>query len=298
MITSVASANGAWRGVMLAALVAVSFALNSALSAVAYAGGSNALTMLLVRAVIALVVLHVVLGLRGVPRILPAPKRYAALALGIPMGVGSYGLLAAIEVLPVGLAVVIFYTYPILVAITGWTTGREVFRLPFAMALGVAFMGVILALDIFGARPNPVGVALAFMAAVMIAAMYTLNDRVRADSDPQPITLHMLATTLVGYTVACAWTGDFALPHTFTAWVAFIAAPFFYTLSVSFLFVIISIIGPVRTALVMNVEPVASVLFGYLLLSQRLNGLQLIGIALVVGTVVWIERSKSSTAET
>ena len=277
-------------------MVAVSFALNTALSAMAYAGGSNPLTLLLVRAVMAFVVMHIILGSRGVPRIIPAPKRYAALALGIPMGIGSYGLLGAIEYLPVALAAVIFYTYPILVAITGWLSGREVFRLPFAMAVVVAFAGVVLALDIVGPKPHPVGVALAFMAAVMIATMITLNDRVRADGDPQPITLHMLGTTLVGYGLACVWSGDFALPHTFSSWVGFIAAPFFYTLSVSFLFVVISIIGPVRTALVMNMEPVASVVFGYVLLSQQLSGFQLTGVALVVATVVWIEGSRSSAA--
>lgn len=264
----------------------------------AYEGGSNALSVLLVRAVMAFVVLHVILGFQGVPRALPTRKRYAALALGIPMGVGSYGLLGAIEVLPVSLAVVIFYTYPILVAITGWLTGREVFRLRFAMALLVAFAGVVLALDIVDANPDPLGVALAFMAAVMIATMYTLNDRVRADGNPQPITLHMLATTCVGYGVACIWSGDFALPHTFMSWVGFIAAPFFYTLSVSILFAVIAMIGPVRTALVLNVEPVASVILGYLLLSQRLSALQLTGVALVVGTVVWIEASRSNTGST
>lgn len=278
-------------------VVAVSFALNTTLSAMAYAGGSNPLTLLFVRAAMAFGVLHVILGSRGIPRTLPPAKRYAALALGIPMGIGSYGLLSAIEYLPVALAVVIFYTYPILVAVTGWVTGREVFRLPFAIAAVVAFAGVILALNIVGAKPHPVGVALAFMAAVMIATMYTLNDRLREDGDPQPITLHMLGATFVGYGVACAWSGDFALPDTVSSWVGFIAAPFFYTLSISILFVVISIIGPMRTALLMNVEPVASVVLGYLLLSQRLSGIQMIGVALVVGAVVWIEGSKSSTAK-
>ena len=230
----------------------------------AFEGGSNAISVLLVRVVVACIVLYTALRLRDVPRRLPNRKRYAALALGIPMGLGSYGLLGAIEYLPVGLAVVIVYTYPILVAIVGWSTGREPFRLSFALSLVGVFAGIILALDISGTEPHVLGVSLAFTAAVMIAAMMILNDVVRGESDPQPITLHMLTMCLVGYASICIWTGTFALPETPYGWVGFILAPAFYTFSIIFLFRAISIVGPVRTALVMSIEPVASVIFAYL----------------------------------
>lgn len=259
----------------------------------AFSGGSDPLSVLLVRATVAWIVLYMVLGISGVTRCLPSPKRYAALALGIPMGVGSYGLLGAIEHLPVGLAVVIFYTYPILVAIVSWSTGREPFRLSFALSLAVVFGGVILALDIKGTEPHVLGIALALIAAIMIAAMMTLNDLIRGGNNPQPITLHMLTTSFIGYAVVCLWTGSFVLPTTQDGWLGFIAAPIFYTFSIIFLFLAISIVGPVRTALVMMVEPVTSVLFGYLLLSQRLTFLQLVGITLVITTVVLVEVSKS-----
>jgi drug/metabolite transporter (DMT)-like permease len=282
-----------WRGLALALIVAVSFAGTSVFAVLAYAGGSDPLSVLTARSIAAFVILHLVLGLRRIPRALPARQRNAALALGLLMAVYSYGLLGAIEYMPVALAVITFYTYPILVAVAGWLSGRESFQPRFALALIVAFAGLILALDLSAARPHPLGVSLALMAAIGLAVLLIVSERVRGDCDSRPITLHMLGTAMAAYVAVSAALGHLALPQTPSGWIGFVGAPLCYTFSIVFVFVVLSMIGPLRTALVMNIEPVASVVLGYLVLAQKLDALQLLGIAVVVGAVAFVEGSRS-----
>ncbi len=287
-----------WRGVALTLTVAASFALNSVLSALAYTGGSNAVSVITVRNVVAFAILYTILRTQGVAIALPTRQRTAALASGLLMALYSYGLLGAFEYMPVALAVITFYTYPILVAATGWISGREAFHPQHAIALVAAFSGLVLALDIWGARPHPLGLALAIMAACGLTVLLMISTRVRGDSDSRPITLHMLATTTVTYLVVSAVLGNFALPHTVPGWVGFVGTLITYTYSVVFMFVALSMIGPLRTSLTMNIEPVITVILGYLILAQELNLLQMLGIAIVLVAVVAVEALKPDAPAT
>ncbi len=287
-----------WRGVALTLTVAASFALNSVLSALAYTGGSNAVSVITVRNIVALAILYVVLRMKGVAIALPSRQRNAALACGLLMALYSYGLLGAFEYMPVALAVITFYTYPILVAATGWISGREAFHPQHAIALVAAFAGLVLALDIWGTRPHALGVALATMAACGLTVLLMVSAKVRGDSDSRPITLHMLATTTVTYLVVSAVLGNFALPHTVPGWVGFVGTLITYTYSVVFMFVALSMLGPVRTSLTMNIEPVITVVLGYLILAQELNLLQMFGIAIVLAAVISVEALKSHVPAT
>ena len=281
-----------WRGLIMALLVGMAFATNTALAAVAYTGGATPLTVLITRSVAAIGVLYLLLVLRGVPRRLPASRRYGAIALGCVFAIYSYGVLKAIEYLPVGLVVASFYTFPLLVAMVEWWHGRQAFNLRSAIALVIAFAGIVLALDVLGARLDGRGISLALMAALGVTVVLTTSARVRGDGDSRPVTLHMLIAAFVVYLLVAAWQGGLALPHTAYAWFGFVGSPVFYTFGVITLFVVLGEIGPVKTSLVMNIEPVTSVVLGYLLLDQRLGLLQVAGIGMVIAAVLLVESAK------
>lgn len=281
-----------WRGFSLAVVVAVAFAANSAFAALAYAGGSNALSVLTTRSAVAFIILYSFLAKNRVPRTLPQAKRVPVLALGLVMVISSYGLLGAVEHMPVALAVITVYTYPILVALSGWLSGREIFRPRFAVALFAAFGGLVLALDIGGVNSTAIGIGLASIAAVGVAVLLVMNERLHDGHDSRPYTLHMLGTATAIFGLASIVSGHFSFPQTPSGWVGFVSAPLCYAFAIVFLFVVLSMIGAMRTALIMNIEPVASVVLGYLLLAQKLLPLQLAGIALVVGAVIAIEAAK------
>jgi drug/metabolite transporter (DMT)-like permease len=72
----------------------------------------------------------------------------------------------------------------------------------------------------------------------------------------------------------------------------------FYTIAVASFFAGIAMIGGVRTSLVMNLEPIASIALGFILLSQVLSERQLLGAALVilaVTAVKWLSGKKAAS---
>ena len=288
----VAPALTPWRGVVMALAVGIAFATNTSLAALAYRGGATPLAVLLARSCTAFILLYLLLRARGVPRMLPAPQRRGALMIGAVFAGYSYGVLVAIQYLPVGLVVATFYTFPILVGLVEWWSGRQAFSGRTAAALLLAFAGILLALDVFGAPLHRLGISLCLAGAVGVTVVMTVSARVRGGGDSRPITLHMLGTAIAIFSVVAVVHGGVQLPHTTIAWLAFIAAPLFYSFGIITLFVVLAEVGPVKASLLMNIEPVTSVLLGFLLLDQRLGHSQLLGIALVVSAVLLIESAK------
>lgn len=278
----------------MALLVGISFATNTSLAAVAYSGGATPVAVLLARTTMAFLALNFLLKSSGAPRALKPSQRFIALVIGCLFAAYSFAVLVAIQLLPVGLVVATFYTFPLLIALLEWSSGRQAFSLRTAIALVIAFIGILLALDVFGATLNRFGIGLCLFAAAAVTTVMTLSARARGDGDSRPVTLHMLATALVIFTVVAFFYGGASLPHTPYAWFGFIAGPFFYTFAIITLFVVFADIGPVKASMLMNIEPVTSVVLGFLLLDQLLSPLQLVGIGLVIAAVLLVESIKHS----
>ena len=281
-----------WRGVLMALAVGVAFASNTSLAALAYRGGATPLAVLLARSCTAFVLLYLLLVARGVPRVLPAPRRRGTILIGCIFAGYSYGVLVAIQFLPVGLVVATFYTFPILVGLVEWWSGRQAFSARTALSLAIAFSGILLALDVFGATLDRFGITLCLLGAVGVTIVMTVSGRVRGGGDSRPVTLHMLGTAISIFTTVALLRGGVSLPHTPLGWAAFVGAPLFYSFGIVTLFMVIAEIGPVKSSLIMNIEPVTSVLFGFLLLDQRLGPTQVLGVALVVAAVLLLESAK------
>ncbi|MEK9796693.1 MAG: DMT family transporter, partial [Alphaproteobacteria bacterium] len=197
---------------------------------------------------------------------LPLRRRLAALGIGAILALYSYGVLGSIQFIPVALAILIFYTFPLLTSVYMWVTGRAQPTWATAAALVVAFVGLALALDVTGGHLSLAGVALAAMAALGITAVIVLNNRVVGEGDSRPVTLHMMVSATTIFAVITWAAGDFALPSTATGWTAFALGPMAYAAAIVTIFIAMSLAGPVPTSLSMNLEPVASMLFGFLAL--------------------------------
>jgi drug/metabolite transporter (DMT)-like permease len=239
-----------------------------------------------VRSITAMLVLMVLLRVVGVSMGLPRQRALGALALGLLMAAYSYGLLGSIQYVPLAVALVTFYTYPLLTALISAALGRERLQPLTLVALVVALYGLTLVLDIVGNPADPVGIAHALGASVCFTALLLLSDKVRGGGDSRPITLHMLVTTVAVYALACVVTGAFTLPVTALGWVGLLGCPVFFSFAIITLFEAVSAAGPVRAALILNLEPVVSATLGYAMLGQLLSTWQMVGMALVVGAVV------------
>ncbi|MEA2611365.1 MAG: hypothetical protein QOI37_1442 [Chloroflexota bacterium] len=234
------------------------------------------------------------------------------LAVTIALGVlftGNAGTYyAALETVPVALAGVIVYTYPVIVAVLSI---RFATRLPGRrpwIALLLALAGIILALgglDVAGTPPIA-GIALVMLSSVIYSVWIILSarlsgerpDRLGAEADRPDTTATtiavMITSTAVVYTVMSLATGRSIDPRDVPAgaWPGLIGIGFLASfLAIQAFYAGARRIGAAQAALLSTVEPATIVALAWLVLGQRLQPIQLVGAALIMISVVVAQTS-------
>ncbi|MBM3491720.1 MAG: DMT family transporter [Alphaproteobacteria bacterium] len=281
-----------WLGIAFVLAVATSFGFSVNFAKLAILGGSNALSINTMRVGGAAMMLYLLLRSTGVSLAMPPGRRALALAAGLLHAAYGQTFLLSLDYLPVGIAVITFYTYPLLAALATWAIGRERPRTRAALALVMAFVGLALALKVLEGGLSAVGIALAFAAAVGVTVMLLAMPLLASGVDSRAVTLHFLGSGAGCFLLASLVTGGFAVPETADGRLAFLAAPFCYVFGIVGFYWAAIAIGAIRTALVMNFEPVSAMALGFVILGERLDAGQVLGAAVVVAAIVLISRSR------
>ena len=279
-------------GIAVALAAAAGFALANTSASVAYQGGSNPLTVAATRFLVPTAALLVWLRVSGVSPVLPRRDALAAAALGVVTALYTWALLRSFSSIPFALAILIFYLFPLMAAVIVAGFGWEKFAWKTGAAIVLALAGLALALDVRGGNLNVGGVALAFLAAIGLAVVIVVSSRVFGTGDARPLTLYMAAAAGVLLLILCAASGDFALPHTASGWIGFLAAAALYGFAMIAFFIAVSMIGPVRTSLLSYADAVISAGLGVVVLGQALTLIQIAGIALVIVALIGATQTK------
>ncbi|WP_246878207.1 DMT family transporter [Microbacterium sp. BLY] len=242
-----------------------------------------------------------------VPTLLALRGRWRALRQNAGM-VAAYGLLAvaatqlcyfqAVAVMDVGIALLIEYTAPVAVLLWLWLRRGERPTRRSVLGAGIAFVGLVLMLDILtGAQVNVVGVLWALGAMVGAASYFVLS--ARADTGIPPIALAGSGLLLgaVGLSLAAligvlpfAWTtADVDYRFGAVPWFVPVLAIGVIATALAYVLGIVStrMLGSRLASFVALAEVVAALLFGWLLLGQLPGPLQAVGGVLVlIGVVV------------
>ena len=278
-------------GIALVLAIGVGFAMANTLAGVAYTGGTDALSVATARFFLPALILLVILLATGKRVLLPSRDGLIAIVLGVVTVAYTWALLTAIELLPVPLAVLVFYLFPVfttfIVAAMGW---ERLHRINIIAAL-IAFAGLALALGVSDQGLNLLGVFYAAIAAVGLASVSAVSSRVIRAGDPRQATFYMAATAAVTFLVITIAFGEFRLPNTEMGWWGFIGTNAFYAGAMIGYFVAISMIGPGRTTLYSNIEPLMAIAAAFVLLDQVLEPLQIFGVVIVVGALVAAARA-------
>lgn len=274
-----------WLGAALALLCALAFSCTSTSAVLSFRNGGNDIAVISVRFIGAAILLFGILKIMGVSLAMPRRERLYALALGGVLGVQSFCLYASFERIPVGLTMSIFYIYPILVGLVVGLTGGEKIKGALWIALVIAFAGLMLVFNASGEELTTAGAVYAGLAAIGWVALTIISARALSGADARAVTFYMQLTALLLFVVVALFTGDIVIPSGAVGIGAFIALPIFYAIAITTFFAALTIIGSVRTSLIMNFEPVATITLGYLVLNQVLTGLQLLGAGLVVAAL-------------
>ena len=289
-----------WLGSTAALMSAVAFSTNVALSRLAYDFGTNLHALNLIRAVVFLAVLIVAVWLSDSRVTIERKEIYRCLVLGILLCAEMYLLLASILFIPVALAILVFYTYPIMIALWTWRTGRSDFSYIGLSVMIVAFIGLIITLAgsdrLLVGWDGRNGVALALIAAICLAALLLLSERVLERQPAKIMMLYMLVSTTAVVSFVSIFIVELTWPTSSGGWLALCGSAVFYVVATLLLFKAVDLVGSLQTAIIDNTSPVWAMILGVIVLGQWLTAQQVMGASITVTAVMllqWITRPKT-----
>jgi drug/metabolite transporter (DMT)-like permease len=273
-------------GVALGALSAAVFAFGTTFALLAYQGGSNALTVVVLRIIVYVALVGGSLALSGRSMRLPRRALLATVWMAANLSVVSLGYQGSVAYIPVNLAALTFYTFPLLVGLLSVLSGRDRMTARNAIALVAAFVGLALVLGPNLDGLDWRGLALAFSAAVAMGLMLTFGGEATRGQDVVLMSVYTNLQMLIVLGAIAIGTGSIALPtspsgvaSTLGACVTYVAAYVCWYLALKF-------VKPVRLATLLNIEPLATLLVAWLVLGESLSPQQILGATLVLGSTL------------
>jgi drug/metabolite transporter (DMT)-like permease len=238
-------------------------------------------------------------GLRRMPRL----AVLGAIGLGVYYTSNSATYFAGLEHVPASLAALIVYIYPAIVAVISLRVGQPLRGRRAWGALGLALVGVALAVGSpsSSGTPLPVGSLLLILASpviysvwIILATRLTGEDRedVGRDSgsqvDPIAAGAIIITATALTFWITALAAGQPVLPAQIpdAAWFGIVGIGLVSTfIAVQTFYAGAHRIGAARASLVSTVEPIWTVSLAGLLLGESLSPIQLLGGALILGGV-------------
>ena len=291
-----------WWGSAAALTSAVAFSSNVVLSKLAYDFGTNLHALNLIRTAVFLGCLVVAVGLSGSRISIKRNDLYRCLILGVLLCAEMYLLLASVLFIPAALAILVFYTYPVMIALWAWRTGRHQLSYLGLGVMALAFVGLIIALTgsdtLWVGWQGRNGVVLALCSAVCLAAILLLSERVLERQTATVMMFYMLisATAVVGFVTL--FFAELHWPVSFSGWLALSGSATLYVVATLLLFKAVDLVGSLQTAIIDNTSPVWAMILGILVLGQWLTVQQVIGASVTVAAVMllqWIARPKTQS---
>lgn len=278
-------------GVAVVLLAALSISLTNVAAPFVYDAGGNPQTILVLRNLTFLVLCGLWLKAGGRFRWLERRAQLVCFGAGVAYTCGAAGLLLSLLTLPVSLAILVLFTFPLMTALLDSALERRAPGPGQLLCLLAALAGLAVALEVERFAFAPEGVIFAALGAVGVAVSYVWTGRALPGVDSGVMTFHMAITGLVGASLYVAATGSLALPADGSlGWLALLVAVVGFAVAFFAMFRAVHLIGPAPTAMVMNLEPVFTIALAVVLRGEGLGARKLVGAAVVLAAVMVSQR--------
>ena len=273
-------------GLVFALTAATLYGITIVFARLAFDGGANPGALMELRFLTSVVAMAALMRWRGRSFAVP---RQVRLRLGLAcLGIFAVamGYIYSILFIPVSLAALIFYTFPLIVAAVVPAMERSWPRPALLAAFPVAFAGLALTLGASFSGLDWRGVALACLASAGAAYIFIVSPKAVAQYDIFGVAFYIaLGNAVLMALVILAYEGV-SLPVTGLGWTGLIGVAVFYTVANLSLFAALKAAGATTSALAFNLEPLVAILGAVLLLGERLSPAQMGGVALVIGALM------------
>jgi drug/metabolite transporter (DMT)-like permease len=275
-----------WLGTLAAVLTPTFFGSITTLSKISYESGTTAQTLVLVRCLVFVVAIGLLLKLLRRPMTLSRDGLRGSLWIAAATAVMSLGYLASVAYIPVTLSAIIFFTFPLLVALFAAITGRESLTPLKVVALCIAFSGLVLALGPNLETLDIRGIACSAAGGTAMALTITFSGPVLQRHDPMTMNVYINLWMMIAVAIIFYFVGGLALPTTAGGFAGAASVCGLYVVAFTTWLLSLRLISPVRVASIFNLEPLITIAIAYAVLQERLTMIQSAGVALVLGAIL------------
>jgi drug/metabolite transporter (DMT)-like permease len=274
-------------GIGLVMLSASGFAAFPILGKFAYADGLDLPSTLFWRFFGAAAVLWVWLLGRGEWR-LPLRQAIATTLLGaVGFAIQSGLFFAALNYAGAGITSLLLYTYPAFVTLLDWWLKGDRPSSQQLVALTLAFIGCLLAIDLSGASATPLGLGLAIASGVWYALYLTFSTQIIRSVPPATMTAYLSTGAAVSFISIALLGSGLAFPKSLSSGLTVLGIVLVATvIPLVSIFEGIRRLGTAQAAVLSTIEPIVTALLGIAFLNETLSTQQVLGGFFVVCSVV------------
>lgn len=297
-------------GYFYALLAAFLFGANGSVSKVIMQSGFSAMQLTQMRVLGAALISGLVLLLLDKKSFRLPKKQWPIIVVlgivGVAMLQVTYAF--AIELLPVGIALLLEYLAVLLVALVAFFIFKEKVRLRLWVAIGFVMVGLVVVAEIWASTLNPTGVAWGLLAAVSLATYFLVGEKQLKTISPLALSFWTMSVATLFWVPFSGWWelewADFAAVAAvgpsadaplvplwaFFAWNIILGsfAPFLLSLSA------LKRLSATAAGIVATSEIAFAFITAWLWLQEQLSVLQIVGASIVLGGIVVAQSARSS----
>jgi drug/metabolite transporter (DMT)-like permease len=281
------------KGILYIILSASAFGMMPILAKLSYRGGANTYTALFFRFFFAAFMVLYYLKSKGISLKLEKKQLKLILIIGVfGFTVTSISLFMSYNYISIGMATMIFYTYPTIVTFLSYVFYREIMYPRKIISLIISLIGIYILIDKGSVSFNLKGIVLAGLAALL----YSLYVMGTSHKETKLINSYVLtfyiscASAFVMFILAMA-TSNFSMDISFYGLVSLLLLAFISTVVALMAFLEgVRIIGPSKSAIFSTLEPIVALILGVLILGETISVRIVVGSIMIVMSIIILTR--------
>lgn len=283
------------KGYIYAISSAILFGTAGLFVKMAHATGLDSISLLTLQYMIAVTIMFVVAFIRKPDKLKVNKTELFHLAiLGI---IGNTFMTIfyymAFEYLPVAMVTLLLYTYPVMVLLFTSIFEKRNLKLKQILAVIIAFIGCIFALNITGGNLSyfNIGIIFGFLSAVFYSFMNIYSEKRLLYVDSLAINAYSTLFSLISLCIYKSPILIFNKGITSESLIYIVAlAIFCEILPLTLLYAAIKQIGSLKVSLIGNLEIPTAIIMAFIFLNEKITFIQLIGSIMIIYAVLLIRR--------
>src|SRR5256885_110551 len=224
------------------------------------------------------------------------PPRGSLIGLGIMGGAGYVGqsgsYFNALHFIPASTNALLLYTFPVVVTLLATVLFHEQLGWMKLAAVGLAFLGTVLVVEVQLGSAAPVGIVLGLGSAAFYSGYILYGSRLLPGLPPVSATASIMTSAAIVWTAYAAATGQLLVEWTPPRIALLAGFAVLGTIIPVLTFILgLRLVGPSRAAILSTFEPASTVLLAVVILGELASPLQYLGGALIIASVLVLEGS-------